>query len=257
MPSVEAKTSPDWYKKLFDGSYIMLFEPLRPPAFTNAEIDHFVAHLELEEGAKILDLGCGYGRHSIALAKRGFDVVGQDLSDVLLAKAREDAAAAGAEVKWVASDMRSVPFEGEFDAVINNAFGYLEDDREELKVLEQVFKALKPGGQFLQWELPNRERWARKFQPFHMTRTEFGIIIKENSFNPLVSREYSQITILTDDHQVFARDGFTHRIFALTELVSLYARAGLQHVKHSALDGSPLTMETDEVMVLSRKPSDA
>lgn len=106
--------------------------------------------LRLPADAKVLDLCCGMGRHSLALSEEGYQVTGIDLSDVLLEEAREldrDQA-----VTWISSDMRRLPLEDqEFDAVLNlfTSFGYFTKDEEHIKVLEEIWRVLKPGGRFI------------------------------------------------------------------------------------------------------------
>src|SRR5207248_11796274 len=98
---------------------------------------------------------------------------GQDLSEVFLDRARADAEARSMEVNWILGDMREIPFVDEFDAIINifTAFGYLESDAEDQRVLHQVHKALRPGGRFL-LELMHRDALVRGFQPFGVSRRE-------------------------------------------------------------------------------------
>ena len=98
-------------------------------------------------GQRVLDLACGPGRHTAALARRGARVVGLDLSRVLLLAARE----AGAD-RLVRADMRSLPFrDAAFDAVLNlfTSFGYFTEDVEHETVLREVARALRPGGRFV------------------------------------------------------------------------------------------------------------
>ena len=92
------------------------------------------------DGSTVLDLACGPGRHSAALAKRGLQVTGVDLSSFLLDKARKRAVAERVEVEWVEKDMREFVRPGAFDLVINmfTAFGYFDDKEDDLKVLRNV-----------------------------------------------------------------------------------------------------------------------
>ena len=140
-----------WYRTFFDAFYLRQYGPVFTDAVSERQVDLMIDRLGLEPGARVLDLACGHGRHAIRLAARGMRVTGLDLSEVFLERARDDARAAGVDVRWVHADMREIPFEDEFDAVVNifTAFGYLEDDAEDARVIDAVARALVPGGAFL------------------------------------------------------------------------------------------------------------
>jgi len=135
---------------------------------TEAEVAFLIELLQLPKGAAILDVGCGTGRHSVALARHGFAVTGIDLSEDMLEKARERAAAADEQVTFVQSDAAKFDSEPVFDAAIGlceGALGLLGQgddpiDRE-LAVLRNVYAALNPGGRFVVNAL-NVFRIARK-----------------------------------------------------------------------------------------------
>jgi len=122
---------------------------------TEQEVDFLLECLALERGARILDVGCGPGRHAHALGRRGFEVVGVDIAERFVALARE-ATPARSAVTFHRADARALPFAAEFDAVISlcqGAFGLsaggdgpaggLDPDR---AVLDGMAKALRPGG---------------------------------------------------------------------------------------------------------------
>jgi SAM-dependent methyltransferase len=122
---------------------------------TDQEVDFLVDALGLAPGARVLDVGCGPGRHAHALGRRGFEVVGVDISERFVVLAR-DGAPSGAAVTFERCDARTLRFEREFDAVISlcqGAFGLsagpggesgaLDPDR---AVLDGMARALKPGG---------------------------------------------------------------------------------------------------------------
>lgn len=142
------------------------------------EVEKMIGWLELPEGSKVLDLCCGMGRHSLALAEAGFEVTGVDLSEVLLREAR---AQEGAEqVTWLRSDMRELPLDGGFDAVVNlfTSFGYFEEDEEQIKVLREICRMLKPEGKFI-IDFLNPSYVIRQLVP-HSTREDGDILIDES-----------------------------------------------------------------------------
>jgi ubiquinone/menaquinone biosynthesis C-methylase UbiE len=245
----------NWYADFFDEDYLRIYGPDLSEERTEQETDHIVERLALPPGSKVLDLCCGHGRHSIALAERGFQVTGQDLSAVFLEKARADAAEAGVLVRWVHGDMRQVPFEKEFDAAINmfSAFGYLESEEEDQKVLNQVHRALKPGGQFL-LETIHRAWLIRNFESrgWHIG-AEGVVVLEERQFNLLTGR--NQVTVTLIDH-----DGARHlrqhamRIYSAAELVRMVAQTGLTvEAAYGALDGRELTLDSNRLVLLARR----
>lgn len=121
------------------------------------EIEFISRVLDLKEGSMILDLCCGQGRHSLALASMGYRVIGLDSSEVLLNIARKsvdsspDSKIYSSNVCFIQGDMKCIPLrENTFDAVINifSSFGFF-DDKGNMEVLKYVYAVLKPGGKFL------------------------------------------------------------------------------------------------------------
>jgi SAM-dependent methyltransferase len=177
------------------------------------------------------------------------------LSKVFLHEAETEAQAQDVHVQWMHSDMRNIPFENEFDAAINifTAFGYLEDQAEDQKVLQQVSKALKPGGLFL-LETIHREGLMRHYLPEGISRYPDGLIVlEERRFDLLTSRNNVQVTMLYPDGQ---RKEYSHSlcVYTLTELAQMLAVAGLQVKAYfSAWDGSALTIDSFRLILLSQR----
>ena len=146
-----------WYKSFFTSDYPELYGFHLRTKQTKRQIRFVRKALDLQAGETVLDL-CGQGRHSIALAKKGLNVIGLDLNRDYLAWAERAAAEAGVEIETIEADMREIPFSERFDAVISmfSSFGYLESDDEDLRVLEAIRQALKPAGRLL-LDLPNQE----------------------------------------------------------------------------------------------------
>ncbi|MNJ39468.1 class I SAM-dependent methyltransferase [Paenibacillus fonticola] len=138
----------EWYERSFGEDYLLVYKH-RDVQGAKREVHTMISWLGLSDGAKILDLCCGMGRHSMALVEAGYDVTGVDLSDVLLREARKNDP--DGLVTWLKGDMRQLPLEGGFDAVVNlfSSFGYFEQDAEHIKVLKEIRRVLKPGGKFI------------------------------------------------------------------------------------------------------------
>lgn len=163
MPEVLSSDIPkDWYVSAFDASTAEMAWTER----TGAEVDRALRIARPQEGARVLDLACGCGRHALELVRRGFAVVGADISRELLEIGRRDAATEELEVEFVESDLRELEYEAEFDLVLNlndGAVGYLETDEENRRIFESVARSLRPGGRNL-IQVPN-VLYARKHLP--------------------------------------------------------------------------------------------
>jgi SAM-dependent methyltransferase len=244
-----------WYKTFFGEDYLQIYGPILSPKRTAQEVEGIINLLALSPGSSLLDLCCGHGRLAIPLAQRGYQVTGQDLSEVFLQHAQTEAEAQGVQVRWVHGDMRDIPFENEFDAVINifTAFGYLENEGEDQKVLFQVHKALKPGGQFL-LETRHHEGLIRYFSPHGIDRYQDGLIVlEERQFDLLTSRTNVLVTMFYPDGR---RKEYSHsvRAYTLTELAHMLGEAGLQvQAYYGGLDGSKLTVDSHRLVVVARR----
>jgi cyclopropane fatty-acyl-phospholipid synthase-like methyltransferase len=123
---------------------------------TNNEVNFLVEEFQLQEGSSIIDIGCGTGRHSIELAKRGFNVTGIDISKGMLKQAEKTAKKENVEVKFIKADAVEFRSDEKFDAAVclcEGAFALLgldEDPREhDLKILKNTNSVLKQGAKFI------------------------------------------------------------------------------------------------------------
>ncbi|MBE3557692.1 MAG: class I SAM-dependent methyltransferase [Ktedonobacteraceae bacterium] len=244
-----------WYRAFFGEDYLRIYTPFLPAEKAEREVADMLALLDLPSGSAILDLCCGTGRHALPLAERGYAVTGQDLNNEFLQQIRQKAEEQGLSIRLVHSDMRIIPFEQEFDAIINifTSFGYLENEEEDQQVLLQVQKALRPGGLFL-LETVYQPRVLRSFSPYGIIHYSDGLIVlEERQIDLPRSRNDVRITMIYPDgrrkeyHQSI-------RIYTLTELARMLAAANLQlHAYYGNLDGSALTLDS-RLVVLARKP---
>ena len=139
----------EWFRGFFDATYLATDRPALTPRRTRAEVDFAERVLALRPGARVLDVPCGFGRHAGELARRGYTVVGVDLSPLMLREARR-AHREGGRLRFVRADMRRLAYRAEFDAVIClfTSFGYFSE-RENVAALRRMARALKPGGRLL------------------------------------------------------------------------------------------------------------
>lgn len=139
----------EWFRGFFDETYLATDRPALTPRRTRAEVDFAEHVLELRPGARVLDVPCGFGRHSAELARRGYAAVGVDLSPVMLRAARREHRE-GSRLRFIKKDMRRLAYRAEFDAVIClfTSFGYFSE-RENVATLRRMARALRPGGRLL------------------------------------------------------------------------------------------------------------
>jgi len=244
-----------WYRKSFGERYLEAVGRYMEEARTIEEVDFVEKVLGLEPKARILDLCCGHGRHSIELAARGYSVVGLDFDAPSLEGAREAAEIKGVEVEFIQRDMRDVPFAEEFDACINMAtsFGYLESEEEDLKVLRAVSNPLKRGGRFLT-EVVNREWLMRNYQPRGWSENpEGGRLLEEREFDLLTSRNNVRWTYIKPDGSTWE----THhslRVYTLTELAQMLKEVGLSvEAVYGGFDESAYDLDSRRLIILARK----
>lgn len=217
----------EWWQSFFDeGTGQVMFTE---EAWQRAEqsCDALVSLLGLAPGAKILDLACGPGRFALPLAKRGFRVVGLDICEVYLEQARAKAKEQGLNIQFLQGDMRAIPFENEFDAVINlfTSFGYFEREEDHLQVLKEVRKSLKPGGRFL-LELQNRDWLIKNFRPRNWQEYPDFFVLEESAMNFARNRVESRWIVLRGAER--KEYTLSLRVFTLAELLDLFAQADLK-----------------------------
>lgn len=139
-----------WWQKTFGNQYLEIYEGITNPSRTHTEVNFLWNKLNLAPNMKVLDVACGYGRHSLALAQLGCDVTGIDQSSYLLKVARENAKLAGVKVSFLKRDIRSFHLRKRFDVALSlfTSFGYFEE-ADNLKVLKNVYASLKKRGIFV------------------------------------------------------------------------------------------------------------
>lgn len=243
----------DW-DRLFDEIYLRTYAALQRDGDAEAEALAAAALAGLSPGADVLDAPCGYGRHSIPLARAGFRVVGADRSSVLLEEARRRAGE-GEWPRWVQADYRGLPFaDGSFDCVLNlfSSLGYRgeEGDRRTLSELRRV---LRPGGALV-IETMHRDRLLSVFQPRGWDPLpDGGLVVEERRFDHAAGEIETTHTLIEAGG---ARESATYRlrVYTATELARLVEEAGFAQVEClGGLERQELSAQT-RLVVLARAP---
>lgn len=248
------KVGDDWYQRFFESEWINLAVQQFPPEYTQAQVDFVLDKCALTPGQAVLDLCCGHGRHSLELARRGCRVVGLDISEPSLALARQSASNEDL-VEFVQGDMREIPYTGEFDAVINlyTAFGYLEDQTQDQRVLDAICRALQPGGRFLLDTL-NHAWIMRHFEPRDWRELEDGaVMLEEREFDLQTGRSKAVWTFI---HPGGQRGELRHslRLYTLVEFIAMLTLAGLSFTEAwGNFEGEPLGLDTRRMIILAHK----
>jgi len=248
-----------WYEEFFGEDYMRfhLVGGQREADRAPAECDFIVNALGLKQGDRVLDLCCGQGRHAIELAKRGLAVTGADLSEYLLGLARQAATQWAATVRFHCGDMRELPWDDEFDAVIImfTAFGYFDSEEDNDKVLREVRKVLRPGGRLL-LDLPNRDVFLNLIADGQRTwyKHEGHLILDEHTRDSDRRRLRLRRIIVAPDG-TRRQTGHDLREYTYPEIVDLLARAGLQSQRTFAdLNMTEFSADSRRMLVVARRP---
>jgi 2-polyprenyl-3-methyl-5-hydroxy-6-metoxy-1,4-benzoquinol methylase len=140
-----------WYEELFE-NYALGYDRESFTQGTIQEVDFIEQEVGFDRSLRVLDVGCGTGRHSIELARRGYTVTGVDLSSSLLGRARQKAVETGVSVTFLHHDARELHYTGEFDAALlicEGAFPLMETDEMNFQILRGVRKALRSPGRLI------------------------------------------------------------------------------------------------------------
>jgi len=225
----EVEVPPDWYRSGFPAETTTQM----PWADrTAAEVDRALGMLKPEGSERVLDLACGIGRHSLELRRRGFEVVGLDISAELLEIAAREAEAQSLDVSFVQADLRELDFEDEFDLVLSlndGAVGYFETDEENYRTFEVVSNALRSGGGHLM-QLPNVLHAEKHLPQKTWIAGEATVELSDHRWNGK-DRYLEGFTVPIPIGEVFEKFEpipFRQRLYSVDELKELYESVGMR-----------------------------
>ncbi|MBD3385916.1 methyltransferase domain-containing protein [candidate division KSB1 bacterium] len=190
-----------WYEDFFE-NYAKAYDKEEFTKGTTGECDFIEKEINHDKTAKILDVGCGTGRHSIELVKRGYEVTGIDLSEAQLRRAKEKASALSLEIQFKKHDARMPHFADRFDLVImlcEGGFPLMETDEMNFQILQNAALALKPEGKLIFTTLNGLFPLFHSVRDFLAAEKAEGVATyRDNTFDLMTFRDQN-ITEFVDD----------------------------------------------------------
>lgn len=246
-----------WYQSFFGRDYLDAYDGSFSRERARHEVTMVEKALALAKGESVLDLCCGQGRHAVELALRGYEVSGLDLSPAYLELTSAAAKEAGVSIETLEADMRAIPAQSRFNAVINmySSFGYLESEAEDAKVLTSIERALKPGGRAL-LDLLNREWVVHNNGP---TDWHYGpdgtLYLEARRFDLAASRNRVTFTAIDTTGARRDLDGHHIRLYTLREMIGALKAAGLLfEAVYGGYEEEPYTPDTRRMIIVAFKP---
>ncbi len=242
-----------WWQDFFRGVSLDFWSAVISDSQTGNEASFIHRQLQLPVGARALDVPCGNGRLSLALAKHGFQMTAVDLAQEYIEEARAKSAAAELDIDWHQREMRDLRWESEFDGAFcfGNSFGYLDDEgnAQFLTALSQTLK----GGARLVLDVPAlAECLLPNLRP-HRAMEIAGINVEiETHYDAEQRRMFNDFT--------FTRNGQTEkhpssqRIYSYQELLSLLVDSGFEvSATFSSTDDAPFEAGSQRLLLVATK----
>lgn len=245
----------DWYKKIWTLD-------IRNQSWvedTCRQVDFLIKNMGLKGNEKILDLACGFGRHALEFARRGYTVTGVDITPQYIDYAAKQAKKEQLNAEFICADIRDIRFSNEYDVVLNmadGAIGYLENDEENRKIFEVISKALKNQGKHFMdimngayarnhfpcklWDAGEKCLTLSNFEWDEKTKTLIYGQLDYAYGEPLQKPEMTQ--------------GNPIRLYAMDEVMNIFSSIGMKVCESYAdFSGKPSSENDIQLMVYSRK----
>ena len=244
----------NWYEHFFQGIALDVWRKAMSPAQTQAEVDFLRKALEPAPGARLLDVPCGNGRHSVELAARGYQTTGVDISGEFIGEAQGQATASGLHAEFLQGDMRHLPWQSEFDGAfcLGNSFGYLEHPAT-VEFLSALSRTLKPGARFVLETGMAAESILPKLQERGWMQLDDILFLSSRRYEAAESRLYIQYTFVRDGKRE-TREA-SQQVYTAAEVQRLLDQAGLGTLAlYSSFDQLPYQIGSPRLLVVAQKP---
>lgn len=265
------RTRKDWWRSVFNDNYLKTYIDITPQKLTNRQIKFLIKQLGLRRGMKILDLACGYGRHSIPLAKHGLYVTGIDQSLEFIALAKKNALSQGLDtshISFIRGDIRNLPFKNQFDGIISmfTSFGYSIDENEHTQILKNTLRALKKNG-LLVLDLNNSLKIITRIATRGKIEKKTGSIVdiprKEKLSNGIAMKTkniFVPKTMRWQMHISWTEKGKTRnyhtdtRIFIPVEIINMLKNTGFKiQATFGDFHGSSFQFDSPRLIIIAKK----
>jgi len=240
-----------WYEEWFNDEKHELVYGHRDDEDAERLVSLILSTLDVKPGGRVLDVGCGRGRHARMFARRGYEVTGLDLAERALDAASRQAADEGLDITFLHGDMRKPVAEDAFDLVVNlfTAFGYFHERAEHIRALIAMVTAVRPGG-FVVQDFMNAEHVRRKFVPADEKTVDGVHILQERRVTgnriekTITLRQNGDRHVVTESVELLNREDFE----------SFYREVGL-HCEHMFGDyaGGAWTPDSPRLILMSRR----
>ena len=250
-----------WYETLFE-NYGQKYDSECFTQGTIGECDFLEKEINFNKELMIIDIGCGTGRHSIELSKRGYSITGIDLSESLLQKAREKALQNGLHINFLRHDARNMPFEDQFDVAImmcEGGFPLMETDEMNYEILINVSKSLKNKSKFIFTTLNGLFPLFHSINDFHAEMVVDGNATYDSKNFDLMTFRDHNITKVVDDKGAEKVLECNERYYVPSEVTWLLKTLGFTKIEiFGAKLGSfsredKLTTEDYEMLVIAER----
>jgi SAM-dependent methyltransferase len=242
----------EWWKDFFGGLVVDFWRAAMTPEVTRAEADFLAKSLRLAPGRRVLDVPCGDGRLALELASRGCRVTGVDVSPDFLAAARTSAKERGLDVEWRLSDMRDLPWHGEFDAACcaGSSFGFF-DDEGNVGFLAAVAETLTHRGRFF-GDFKAAESVLPSFRESYEMPVGDILFAAKNRYDPAAGTMESVYTVTRGDESETKRA--VHRIYTTREILRMLSDTGFGGFETcGSVEGEPYRLGSPRLFVVATK----
>jgi SAM-dependent methyltransferase len=250
-------TQADWWRGFFSGVFVECWLKAVGPEQTRKEADFVQEALGVQPPARLLDVPCGGGRHSLALAERGFEMTGIDLSPEFLAAARAQCQAMNltGKITWNEREMRDLGDEAQYDGVccLGNSFGYL-DDEGNAAFLQAVARVLRPGARFVLETGYVAECLLPVLQERSWYQMGDILMLAQRRYDTVASRLHVEYTMIRDG--VMDKRPTSSRIHSHREVISLFHQAGFNDLQSfGSLSRDPFKLGSPNLLIVATKPT--